>query len=224
MYKGEINMSFVTMNKVVYPIGRITQNGVSLLGTAFLIGQPGHFVTASHVTNNDDRNLVIILNKTITFFDYQDTTDMQVRYIPVKIHATDPFSDLSILRTETEAISSITIGSSDVCNPGDSVAIFGFPHADQGRMVLTEQITQVGAKVLIESGGIKTKHLILNVQARPGQSGGPIFSLSNMQLVGILIGSYAPASRGGISLGGIDPQTLHQTTHAVSAEYLKEMI
>lgn len=217
-------MSFSRMSNIVFPVGRITQNGVTLLGTASLIEQSGHFVTACHVTNNDDRNLVVVLNKTVSFYDYQDTTDLQVQYIAAKIHASDPFTDLCILKTEVEVTSNISISGSDQCNPGDSVAIFGFPHADQGRMVLTEQITQVGAKVLIECGGIKFKHIILNVQSRPGQSGGPIFSLSNMSLVGILIGSYAPSSGGGISLGGIDPQTLHQTTHAVSAEYLKEMI
>lgn len=40
----------------------------------------------------------------------------------------------------------------------------------------------------------------------------------------MLIGSYAPQSSGSISLGGIDPQTLHQTTNAIPAEYINEMI
>ena len=43
-------------------------------------------------------------------------------------------------------------------------------------------------------------------------------------IAGILIGSYAPQVNGSISIGGIDPQTLHQTTHAISAEYIKEML
>ncbi|WP_246451906.1 S1 family peptidase [Alkalicella caledoniensis] len=216
--------SFQHINKIVFPVGRITQNGINLLGTAFMLGAPGYFATASHVTNNDDKNLVIILNKTESFYNYQDTTNKKVNSIPAKIHATDPFCDLSIIKVENGATSNVNISGADECVPGDSVAIFGFPHADQGRMVLTEQRTQIGAKVMIESGGIKTKHIILNVQSRPGQSGGPIIKLSSMEVVGILIGSYAPSSNGGISIGGIDPQTLHQTTHAVSAEYLKEMI
>ena len=90
-------------------------------------------------------------------------------------------------------------------------------------MVLTRQDTEIGARVLITSGGIKAKHLVLNVQARPGQSGSPIFRTFDGQLVGVLIGSYAPGGGGGISLGGVDPHTLHQTTHAVSSEYLSKM-
>ena len=215
---------FSEINRVVYPVGRITQNGVSLLGTVFLTNKPGVFVTASHVCNNNDNNLVIVLSNTKSFYDYQDTTDNQVRFVNARIIETDPFSDLSILKIDMAVTSSISITGSDNCNPGDAVVIFGFPHADQGRMVLTEQRTQIGAKVLIDSSGIKTKHIILNIHARPGQSGGPIFSAKDLSLLGILIGSYAPSASGGISLGGIDPQTLHQTTHAVSAEYIKEMI
>lgn len=54
-------MSFTNINKVVFPVGRVTPDGVSLLGTAFLIGKQGRFVTATHVVNNDDTNLVIVL-------------------------------------------------------------------------------------------------------------------------------------------------------------------
>ena len=44
------------------------------------------------------------------------------------------------------------------------------------------------------------------------------------RVVGVLAGSYARTGGGQISLGGIDPASLHQTTHAVSAEYLREML
>jgi len=40
----------------------------------------------------------------------------------------------------------------------------------------------------------------------------------------MVIGSYAPSIEGGIRLGNIDPYTLHQTTHAVSAEYIASML
>lgn len=216
---------FSAMNNIVLSVGRITQNGISLLGTCCLLNKKGYLVTASHVPNNDDTNLIIICSKCQTnFYDYQDTTDTCINYLPAKIIATDPFSDICVLKVDTEMFSSVEIGSADDCIPGDRVAIFGFPHSDHGRLVLTEQLTNIGAKVLIGNNDIKTKHLILNVQSRPGQSGGPIFNLNNKKLVGILIGSYAPSSGGSISLGGIDPQTLHQTTHAVSAEYIKDMI
>jgi hypothetical protein len=117
----------------------------------------------------------------------------------------------------------LIIAGADGAPVGTQISSFGFPHADHGRMVLTRQDTEIGARVLITSGGVKAKHLVLNVQARPGQSGSPIFRTADGQLVGVLIGSYAPGGGGRISLGGVDPHTLHQTTHAVSAEYLSKM-
>lgn len=64
----------------------------------------------------------------------------------------------------------------------------------------------------------------MNIQARPGQSGGPVIRKSDNTIIAILIGAYVPTIGGGIDLGGIDPQTLHQTTHAVSTEYMERML
>ncbi|WP_274399888.1 trypsin-like peptidase domain-containing protein [Xanthomonas campestris] len=131
--------------------------------------------------------------------------------------------NLAVLKADVISTSSVVVGGADDATVGTQVASFGFPHADHCRMVLTQQDAEIGARVLIASGGIKAKHLVLNTQARPGQSGSPIFRKTDGRLVGVLVGSYAPGGGGGISLGGVDPHTLHQTTHAVSSEYLSKM-
>ena len=217
-------MPYTNINRVVYALGRVTTDGVSLLGTTLLLNSPGKFVTAAHVTNKDDQNLVVVIKEYGSLNDYQDTSDTKVNTLPVTISALDPFTDLCILSGDTTATSNINVTGSDSVAPGSNVTIFGYPHADHGRMVLTYQKTEIGARIFIDSGKIKTKHLVLNTQARPGQSGSPIFSSRDHSLVGILLGSYAPGGGGGISLGGVDPHTLHQTTHAISAEYIGEML
>lgn len=214
---------FSKINNVVYSLGRIGPNGVQLLGTAFLTNNKGMFASVAHVTGQDDTNLVIVLKTISSIGDYQDTSENSVQSFPVKIHAHDPIHDLCILSSGREIASNMIVGNSDEVGIGENVAIFGYPHADHGRMVLTQQLTEIGAKILITAGGIKSKHVVLNIQSRPGQSGSPIFSLRNGKLVAILVGSYAPGGGGGISLGGVDPHTLHQTTHAISAEYLERM-
>ena len=128
-----------------------------------------------------------------------------------------------VLKADVAISSTIRIGGSDSAPVGTPISSFGFPHADNGRMVLTQQDTTIGARILIESGRIKSKHVVLNTQARPGQSGSPVFKSADGELIAIIIGSYAPGGGGGISLGGVDPSTLHQTTQAVSAEYLLSM-
>lgn len=218
-------MSYSSLGNIVLAVGRTGANRVSLLGTATLLNSPGKFVTAAHVTNKDEQNLVVVVkpdNSSIN--DYQDTSDERVQVIPVRIEAIDPFTDLCILSADIDAFSNISMGSTDLLNFGSVVDIFGYPHAVHGRFVLTHQRTEIGARILIKNGIVKTKQVVLNTQAGPGQSGSPIFSAQTTMLVAILIGSYAPGGGGRISLGGVDPHTLHQTTYAVSVEYVREML
>jgi hypothetical protein len=108
---------------------------------------------------------------------------------------------------------------------GEPVTVFGFPHADLGRTVLTYQPATVGARVLETSpAGVQTKMAILNVLTRPGQSGGPVISVSDASVLGVVVGPFVPAGGGGVIVGGVDPAALNQTTHVVSAEYLREML
>ena len=217
-------MNIKYLHNKIYTVGRITPTGVKLLGSCFLLNKRGLLATASHVTNNDNTNLVIFVSTNTDLTTYQDTSNNNGRTIPATIHKVDPIRDICILKVDFEIFSDIIIGGSDDINVAENVGVIGFPHCVNGRNVLTYQNTVIGAKVLIESSGIKSKHLILNIQTRPGQSGSPIFRLSDSKLVGMIIGSYVPGGNSSISLGGIDPQTLHQTTHAVSSECIIKMI
>lgn len=217
-------MDISGIHSVVFAIGRICPDGVALLGTSFLINRPNTLVTACHVTGNDDNNLVVCFPRN-NVDGYQDTSDNSVKYASIKIIKSDPIRDICILEGNLKgAYSNIEILGTDAVHPCDRLSIVGYPHCTQSRHVLTCQDATVGAKILINSSGIKSKHIVINIQARDGQSGSPIFRDSDSKLVAMLIGSYAPMGGGGISLGGIDPQTLHQTTHAISSEYINKML
>lgn len=222
-------MNTANFHKIIFPVGRITSDGVKLLGTCFLLNGKGLFATAAHVTNNNDSNLVLIFTDALYNSDkginsYQDTSNKRVAYSYLTIYKIDPIHDICILKSEDDAISNIIVSSTDNVDVSEDVCILGYPHCDRGRMVLTYQETTIGAKILLETSNIKTKHIVLNIQTRPGQSGSPVFRKSDSTLVAIIIGSYAPNNGGGILLGGVDPLTLHQTTHAVSAEYIDKML
>ena len=60
-------MYFTDISYVVHPVGRVTPNGVTLLGTAFFINRRGLLATAAHVTGNNDSGLVIVMNKVRPF-------------------------------------------------------------------------------------------------------------------------------------------------------------
>jgi hypothetical protein len=99
-----------------------------------------------------------------------------------------------------------------------------YPHAQWGSGVMVQQETIVGARVLVTKGTLQIRHVIINQQSVVGQSGAPVYTTKNGSVIGILVGAFAPMGGDGISLGGIDPHTLHQTSYVVSAEYLAEML
>jgi S1-C subfamily serine protease len=137
------------------------------------------------------------------------------------VAAADPIRGIALLKFDGTA-PAFNLGTSDEVRPGDEVITLGYPHMDFGRLVLTQFTTEIGARILVGSRGLKSKHLLVNTQARVGQSGGPVVSKAG-RVVGMVLGSYAP--HGAIVIiSGIDPLTLHQTTHAISAEYILEML
>jgi len=221
--QGAVPPVFNLAPQFVLAVGRAAPEGLRLLGTAFRVA-PGRFVTTRHVTGGDETNLVVVAPRINTLLDYEDTNDTAVRLASAKITGIDTFRDICLLEISAAVGPPYRITAVDDVAPGDSIVTFGFPHSDTGRFVLTRQNTHVGARILIDAAGIKSKHIVLNTQARPGQSGGPVFTSDASRVVAMVIGSYAPGGGGGISLGGIDPTTLHQTTHAISSEYIAAML
>lgn len=207
---------------VVYCVGRIGPTGVQLLGSAFAVGE-NLLATAAHVTQGDDRQLGLLIPKVKSIQDYQDTRDPSVTHTPLRIHAIDPVTDIALLKLDGKLPATVKLGTSDSVAVGEEVFVLGYPHADLARNVLTNFKAIVGAKVITGTPALGVKHLVINTQARMGQSGGPVLYKGNV--VGLVVGVFSPIPSGkGIMLGNIDPYTLHQTTHVVSCEYVKEML
>lgn len=118
---------------------------------------------------------------------------MQVFKVGASLEAADTVRDLCILRTPSDVRTPIEIGSTDSLKPGDRVGLLGYPHALYGRVILTQQDAQIGAKILLSTAGIKVKHVVVNIQVGLGQSGSPVFLTGTRTLVAVLIGSYVPS-------------------------------
>lgn len=207
----------------VVTIGRVTPTHIEMLGTAFLISKDGLFATSRHVVGDSHTGLVVLSPHIQSINAYQDVADNRCQPVDAAVSEIDPIKDLALLKADVSFSGDVPpLGSLDEVSVGESVGIFGFPHCTEGRRVLTFQSTEIGAKILLESTGIKNKHAVLNIQSRPGQSGSMVFSPRLGKIVGVLIGTYAPQF--GIRLGNINPAELNQTTHIVSAEYIKDML
>lgn len=194
--------------------------GGRLLGSCFPVGF-GIFATTAHAVIGAS-NIQLAIPSVTNVNDYQDTSDNTVQYAGLEIAAIDPILDIAIVKGDFEKHPFLLLSGTDSVSVGDDLLTIGFPHTDMGRKVLTCFSVQVGARVLVESRSMKIKQIVINTQARPGQSGSPVINKEG-RAVAMLTGSFIPG-QGGIIVGGINPHTLHQTTHAVSAEYIAKML
>lgn len=217
--------------KLVCSIARVSDDKlkVTMLGTGFIVDNKNYLIAVPrHIVGDSDKGLCVVPSEINSINDYQDTTNTQVPYVNAKIYAIDNFRDITILKLNEKEVSSMPffsnsiIGNFDNIDVGEKVDILGYPHCVEGRRVLTYQEATIGAKVILECNSIKSKHAVLNIQARPGQSGSLIYSKRLNQIVGMLVGTYG--SNCGILIGGINPGELNQTTHGISAEYINNMI
>lgn len=212
------------MRQAVYALGRVGATGIDILGSCFAVGQ-NLVGTAAHVVDGTDQGLCLLEPRVASIDEYQDTTDSRVNGAPVEIVAIDPIHDVCLLRVVAGSFKShFELGGTDQCRPGESLLTWGFPHAASGRVVLTQQISTVGARILVGSAGLKVKQLVLNTLAREGQSGSPVFDPYIGNVVALVVGSYSPTTNGRVLIGGVDLAATNQTTQAVSVEYLKRML
>lgn len=211
--------------QMVVVIGRIGPKGIQMLGTGFFVQNDGVIATPRHVVGDSDKGLVVLMPHISDFTQYQDTSDTSCQSVPATIIESDPIRDIALIKIPELTFNGQLpqLGSFDSVDVSENIHIYGYPHCVEGRRVLTYQGAEIGSKVLLESNGIKSKYAVINIQSRPGQSGSVIFSPKSQKIVGMLNGAYVPEG-GGISLGGINPHELNQTTQCISAHYIKEML
>ena len=213
----------IDLTQVVVIIGKMESGSISMLGTGYFITGDRRIVTARHVIGNEHANLVIMLPQISEINQYQDVSDNSCRYLPAKVLDINPITDLCILNIDSPGFVIVPpLGSLDDVRVGERIGIFGYPHCVMGRRVLTYHETEIGAKMLLETSGIKSKYATINLQTRPGQSGSIVFSLKTGIIVGLLIGTYAPNS--GVIIAGINPHELNQTSYCISANHISEML
>lgn len=213
---------FTQITLVVGKYNKDTQL-VDMLGTGFLISNDGKVITARHVIGNEYNNLCVLLPHIPNINVYQDVTDFSCRSTSAVVEDINPITDLCILKTGLIFNGTLpSLESLDNIYVGEKIGMFGFPHCVMGRRVLTYQETEIGAKMLLETSGVKSKYATINIQTRPGQSGSLVFNLKTGAIIGLLIGTYAPSSD--VIIAGINPHELNQTSYCISANHIKEML
>lgn len=225
MIKLERKLMFISnATEIAFPLVRMEDGGPIVLGTAFCIGG-NRLATAAHVVAGTDANLFFGPLPYRSINEFQEVPPNKIPLVPVKIERVNTLKDICILTADIIA-PNIQMAPIDGIEVGEEVISLGYPHADDRRIILTQFRNEIGAKIMISEFGLRTRHYIINLFARPGQSGGPVFVVRQNRalLIGMVIGSYTNTSSPGLILHGLNPRSLNQTTHAISATHILEVI
>ena len=140
------------------------------LGSGVIIDpENGYIVTNNHVIENAKTIKVILLDK---------------REIDAKIIATDPPSDIAIIKVETIELNSVKIGNSEELQVGEWVVAIGSPFGlHLNHTVTAGIISAIGRNDVISRNNFEN-FIQHDAAINPGNSGGGLFNL-NGELIGI---------------------------------------
>jgi S1-C subfamily serine protease len=188
------------------------------LGTGFLVTDDGWFITAKHVI--DDANKLIEENPTLELLPiaaYPGTnTDVPIKRRATffsgntEVMAMDDANDLALMRTwPPKNVPSLTVGmvgSPPITDPlrpaaasisvdrpieGSTVAVSGYPLAEAAMVTNAGHVASSWAM-----DGIYDRYLG-DLTANPGNSGGPVYRLSDGKVIGVCrAGKLAPVVGG----------------------------
>jgi putative serine protease PepD len=144
--------------------------GVSALGSGFVIDKTGHIVTNYHVVEGADEVTVSFSNR--------DT-------VKAEIVGTDPSSDLAVLRVQTaaSALTPLPLGNSDNVQVGDPVVAIGNPFGLD--RTVTSGIVSALQRLITAPNQFTIDHVIqTDAPINHGNSGGPLINARG-QVIGV---------------------------------------
>lgn len=143
------------------------------LGSGFIIHPDGYVVTNFHVIEGEHKI-------TITLFKQEAQGLQKILFKKVRIVATDPYSDLALLKIEDKhnhELTALPFTSKKQTTQGQTVFSIGSPlglDRTVGQGIVSMPNRQISGRLYIQS----------TVQTNPGNSGGPLFNL-NGEVIGV---------------------------------------
>lgn len=153
------------------------------MGSGFIISPDGYIVTCSHVTMGLD-----VINVRIKLMNDSHLS------LCVEAKVVDNYEqeDLAILKIDGLNLPYMPIAlESDEINSGDDVILLGYPFGKN----LSDSIHELNysiTKGIVSSLQIKDgiKRVMLDIDAKSGNSGGPVIDLKRKKVIGVLLGSH----------------------------------
>ena len=155
------------------------------LGSGVIIdAEEGYIITNNHVIKDAEEIKVIMFDK---------------REVEAVIVATDPLSDLAVIKVEPGGLSTVDLGDSDKLNVGEWVVAIGSPFGLKLNHTVTAGIVSAIGRSSVISRNNFEDFIQHDAAINPGNSGGALFNLDG-KLVGIntaiATGGYSRANAG----------------------------
>ncbi|MFK5985394.1 MAG: trypsin-like peptidase domain-containing protein [Pseudomonadota bacterium] len=144
------------------------------LGSGFIIRDDGYVVTNFHVIEGEHKI-------TITLFKTEAQGLRKILFTNVRIVATDPYSDLALLKIEdkhSHKLIPLPLNQQNLSTQGQTVFSIGSPlgfDRTVGQGIISMPNRQISGHLYIQS----------TVQTNPGNSGGPLFNLQG-EVIGVI--------------------------------------
>jgi len=140
------------------------------LGSGVIIdSDEGYIITNNHVINDAENIKVILYDK---------------REVRGTIVATDPPSDLAVIKVDPNGLSTVTLGNSDQLSVGEWVVAIGSPFGLHLNHTVTAGIVSAIGRSAVISRNNFEDFIQHDAAINPGNSGGALFNLDG-RLVGI---------------------------------------
>ncbi len=202
---------------------RKQENSVVFLGTAFLVNEKGYLLTASHIIGNDYNDLMVAKPQDPENFSTLSLDE--VCAISADVVKTDDYHNVALLKLNKDYLIETPdhlIGQVDNLTLGTGLINLGFPYGHQDMHVLAMRSSVLSAKAKLSNG---TKLLLIDSMVHDGMSGGPLVSIEDERIIGIVIGRFSPLDDGGdFNRGNNYPEFDTSMSYAVSIEYGVKML
>ena len=140
------------------------------MGSGVIIdANEGYIITNNHVIKDAEEIKVVLFDK---------------REVEAIIVATDPLSDLAVIKVETGSLSTVDLGDSDKLSVGEWVVAIGSPFGLNLNHTVTAGIVSAVGRSSVMSRNNFEDFIQHDAAINPGNSGGGLFNLDG-QLIGI---------------------------------------
>jgi len=162
---------------------------VQFLGTAFLVHEEGYLLSVSHILPEEGQLIVVPGDSGSEFVPLNQET---VTSIPVTVVRRSLERDLVLLKMEQDIgirMPDHFIGTAASSLTGNSVMALGYAFGHQSLHTLVAMNAVVSGKVLSNN---QTRILLFDSMIHHGDRGGPLVSVEDGLIIGIINGRFDP--------------------------------